>query len=200
MIDVYDQRNMLKLIYRIVLLSFQLPFCILADHSTKSLVISVRGSLSFRDIFTDLTANSEKFEAPNIPPDSSAHKGMLAAAAELLKRLKEGNMLDRAVATYPDYTLTLTGHSLGAGVAILLGAMIRPKYPDLRVFAYATPAGLISREAARYTESYAFTVGLGDDFVMRLGVESTENLRTSVIETIRACKLPKVRRLWWCMI
>lgn len=70
---------------------------------------------------------------------------------------------------------------------------MRPKVPDLRVFAYATPAGLISRDAARYTESFAFTVGIGDDFVMRLGVESTENLRTSIIETIRACKLPKYR-------
>lgn len=80
----------------------------------------------------------------------------------------------------------------GAGVAIILGAILRSRFPDLRVFAYATPAGLVSREAARYTESYAFTVGIGDDFVMRLGVESTENLRTSIIETIRACKLPKV--------
>lgn len=80
----------------------------------------------------------------------------------------------------------------GAGVAIILGAILRPRFPDLRVFAYATPAGLVSREAARYTESYAFTVGIGDDFVMRLGVESTENLRTSILETIRACKLPKV--------
>lgn len=92
---------------------FQLPFCILADHSTKSLVISVRGSLSFRDIFTDLTANSEKFDVPGIPADTSAHKGMLAAAEELMKRLKEGNILERSVNTYPDYTLTLTGHSLG---------------------------------------------------------------------------------------
>uniref|UniRef100_A0A336MWK3 sn-1-specific diacylglycerol lipase n=2 Tax=Culicoides sonorensis TaxID=179676 RepID=A0A336MWK3_CULSO len=172
---------------------FELPFCILADHTTKSIVISIRGSLSFRDIFTDLTANSEKFDVPGVPPDSSCHKGMLAAANEIHKRLKESNLLDRIVNTYPEYTLTLTGHSLGAGVAIILGAILRPRFSDLRVFAYATPAGLVSREAARYTESFAFTVGIGDDFVMRLGVESTENLRTSIIETIRACKLPKYR-------
>lgn len=29
---------------------------------------------------------------------------------------------------------------------------------------------------------------------MRLGVDSIENLRTSVLETLRACRLPKVRR------
>ena len=83
--------------------------------------------------------------------------------------------------------------SLGAGVGILLGAKLRQKYSDLRVYAYATPAGLLSREAARITESFAFTIGVGDDFVMRLGVDSIENLRTSVIETIRACKFPKWR-------
>lgn len=74
-----------------------------------------------------------------------------------------------------------------------MGAKLRQKYSDLRVYAFATPAGLLSRDAARYTESFVFTVGIGDDFVMRLGVESIENLRTSVIETIRACKFPKWR-------
>lgn len=54
-------------------------------------------------------------------------------------------------------------------------------------------AGLLSREAAKCTENFVFTVGVGDDFVMRLGVDSIENLRTCVLETLRACKLPKVR-------
>ncbi|XP_059622372.1 diacylglycerol lipase-beta-like isoform X2 [Phlebotomus argentipes] len=172
---------------------FELPFCVLADHSTKSIVLSIRGSFSFRDVFTDLTANCERFEAPGMPPDSVAHRGMVAGVEQLMKRLRETNIIERAFTTYPEYSLVLTGHSLGAGVAILLGAKLRPKYPDLRVYAFATPAGLLSREAARYTETYAFTVGVGDDFVMRLGVDSIENLRAMIIETIRACKLPKYR-------
>jgi len=36
------------------------------------------------------------------------------------------------------------------------------------------------------------TIGLGDDLVMRLSVESIENLRTSLLTTLRACRLPKV--------
>lgn len=36
------------------------------------------------------------------------------------------------------------------------------------------------------------TVGVGDDLVMRLSVHSIENLRTKVIQTIHATKLPKV--------
>lgn len=155
--------------------------------------MSIRGSFSFRDIFTDLTANSDRFDAPGFPPDSAAHRGMIAGAEILLKRLQETHILDRAFNTYTEYKLVLTGHSLGAGIATLAGARLRSKYPDLQVFAYATPAGLLTREAARYTEAFVFTVGVGDDFVMRLSVESIENLRTMIIETIRACQLPKYR-------
>lgn len=35
------------------------------------------------------------------------------------------------------------GHSLGAGLAILLGLLIRPRYPDLRVYAFATPGNYL---------------------------------------------------------
>lgn len=53
-------------------------------------------------------------------------------------------------------------------------------------------AGVLSREAARYTENFVFTVGVGDDLVMRLSVDSAENLRTKIMQTIHATKLPKV--------
>lgn len=138
---------------------FELPFCILLDHAKKQIVVSVRGSLSFRDVFTDLTADASDFNAYGFPPNSMAHRGMTIGAEKLLDRLNEGNLLDRVCNTYADYKLTLTGHSLGGGVSILIGAKLREKYPDLRVYAFATPAGLLSREAARITESFVFTVG-----------------------------------------
>lgn len=146
-----------------------------------------------RDVFTDLTAGAERFDAPGMPPDTTAHRGMIAGAQQLLQRLNEGQLLERCFKTYPQYALVLTGHSLGAGVSILVGALLRRRFADLRVYAFATPAGLLSREAAQCSEAFAFTVGVGEDFVMRLGVDSVENLRTSVIETIRACKFPKWR-------
>lgn len=60
---------------------------------------------------------------------------------------------------------------------------------------FSITAGLLSRDAARITESFVFTVGVGDDFVMRLGVDSIENLRTGIIQTLHASKLPKYRIL-----
>jgi sn1-specific diacylglycerol lipase len=174
---------------------FELPFCVIADHKTSNIVIAIRGSISLRDMFTDLTATSEKFEAEGLPPDIMAHKGMTCGANYVSRRLKEVGILDKALAMYPEYGLVLTGHSLGAGVACLLALQIRHKYPDLKVYAFSTPAGLLSRDAARLTESFVFTVGVGDDFVMRLGVDSIENLRTGIIQTLHASRLPKYRIL-----
>lgn len=174
---------------------FELPFCVIADHKTRNIVIAIRGSISLRDIFTDLTATSDRFEAEGLPPDTMAHKGMAIGAEYVAKRLKERGILDKALALYPEYGLVLTGHSLGAGVASLLALKIKPKYPELKVYAFATPAGLLSREAARITESFIFTVGVGDDFIMRLGVDSIENLRTGIIQTLHASRIPKYRIL-----
>ncbi|EFA10154.1 diacylglycerol lipase-beta [Tribolium castaneum] len=174
---------------------FELPFCVIADHKTSNIVIAIRGSISLRDMFTDLTATSEKFEAEGLPPDTMAHKGMVCGANYVARRLKEVNILDKALEKYPEYGLVLTGHSLGAGVACLLALKIRHKYPDLKVYAFSTPAGLLSRDAARLTENFVFTVGVGDDFVMRLGVDSIENLRTGIIQTLHASRLPKYRIL-----
>lgn len=49
---------------------FELPFFVTADHETSSIVIAIRGSLSMRDVFTDLTAIVEKLDAYGAPPDS----------------------------------------------------------------------------------------------------------------------------------
>lgn len=111
----------------------------IADHKTSSIVIAIRGSISLRDIFTDLTAASDRFEAEGLPPDTMAHKGMSEGAIYVAKRLKECGVVEKARAQYPEYDLILTGHSLGAGVAALLGLKIRPKFPDLKVYAFATP-------------------------------------------------------------
>lgn len=59
------------------------------DHKTSNIVVAIRGSISLRDIFTDLTATSDKFEAEGLPPNTMAHKGMIAGAVYIAKKLKE---------------------------------------------------------------------------------------------------------------
>lgn len=105
----------------------------------------------------------------------------------------EGNLLEKALSLYPDYDFVITGHSLGAGLAVLVGAKLRAYYPNLKVYAFATPNGLLTREAAKYTEQFVFTVVIGDDFVARMSLEAVENLKIGILETLQSCKLPKVR-------
>lgn len=47
-----------------------MPYYVVADHKTGSIVLVVRGSISMRDVFTDLNAGAEKFEAEGLPPNS----------------------------------------------------------------------------------------------------------------------------------
>lgn len=54
------------------------------------------------------------------------------------------NVLFPALNQFPEYEFVLTGHSLGAGLAILVGAKLRPMYPQLKVYGFATPSGLLS--------------------------------------------------------
>lgn len=77
-----------------------------------------------------------------MPEDTMAHKGMINGAKYVEKRLRDTGVVERALATYPEYDLILTGHSLGAGVAILLAIKLRIKYPDIKVYAFSTPGKL----------------------------------------------------------
>jgi len=54
-------------------------------------------------------------------------------------------------------------------------------------------AAVLSREAARYTEEFTFSVGVGDDFAMRLSIDSAEDLRTTLHHVLEASRLPKVK-------
>lgn len=158
-------------------------------------MLSIRGSWSISDVFTDLSAAPAKFTAPGMPEETFAHYGMSVCVEKLYARLIDENLLEQAMALYSDYDLVVTGHSLGAGLAILIGAKLRQHYPKIKVFAFETPNGVLSRNAIKFTEQFAFTVVLGDDFIPRLSIEAVENLRTGIVETLQSCKLPKVSEI-----
>lgn len=158
------------------------------------MVLTIRGSWSVSDIFTDLAASPKPFSAPGMPEDTVAHHGMSICCDKILATLMDDNLLERALSLYPEYDFVITGHSLGAGLAVLVGAKLRAKYPTVKVYGFATPSGLLSREAAKYTESFVFTLVVGDDFVARMNLEAVENLKVGILETLQSCKLPKVMK------
>ena len=67
-------------------------------------------------------------------------------ASPFLSDLISGAASTSAGAACQGYRLVVTGHSLGAGVAAIVGFMLRPRFPDLKVWAFSPPGGLLSPE------------------------------------------------------
>ena len=113
-------------------------FYILADRPAKAIVVVLRGTASLSEVMVDMTceyeemaldpswtaADAELFrrDAPN--GGFKVHGGILKAARHLAARgSKFLRHLAKALEENRGYGLTLVGHSLGAGLASLLGCM-----------------------------------------------------------------------------
>ena len=91
-------------------------FILMTDHGSKSIVLAIRGTKILADVFIDALANEKKFL------DGSGHRGIIKSAKRILKKIKK--KLSKALTKYPGYKLDITGHSLGAGVAIIIAMKI----------------------------------------------------------------------------
>lgn len=173
------------------------PFFVAIDFSRNKIVVSIRGTLSMKDVITDLNAESETL--PLNPPkeDWLGHKGMVHAAVYIRDKLLEENILHEAYTLAAQekpqetFGLVLVGHSLGAGTASILAILLRQTYPDLQCFAYSPPGGLLSMPAVQYTKSFITSVVLGKDVVPRIGLYQMESLRADLINAIKRSKDPK---------
>uniref|UniRef100_A0A182T424 Sn1-specific diacylglycerol lipase alpha n=1 Tax=Anopheles maculatus TaxID=74869 RepID=A0A182T424_9DIPT len=77
------------------------PFFVAIDYNYNKIVISIRGTLSMKDVLTDLNAEGEPL--PLNPPreDWLGHKGMVQAAIYIKQKLEEENLIQRALKHNP---------------------------------------------------------------------------------------------------
>jgi sn1-specific diacylglycerol lipase len=182
---------------------FHNPFFVAVDHPTKSIVVAIRGTLSIDDLIVDGNGRPFPVDIPGLPESFKAHHGIIRCARVLKEKLESLKLLPKAFASYPDYNLVLTGQSLGAGTATVLGMMLRADYPNLKCYAYAPPGGLLSADAAKYCESFVISLIYGDDLVGRMGIYSFEMLKYQIMGELNKCRTPKYRILlgdlyWLC--
>lgn len=154
-------------------------YYIARDTKRKTLVLSIRGSLSPRDILTDLCASCEDFfveddtdigeigsNTTTTPPPlirGRAHKGMVDAARQI--SLLTGGIITDELATNPDYTLIIVGHSLGGGVAAIITAMWHRRFHNrIRAIAYASPCTFPLNNTKVFDSTITSIVGSGDPF------------------------------------
>lgn len=170
------------------------PYLIIRDREWKTIVITIRGTLSFEDMISDVTMSPISLEDSGIQfgfdgKGEFCHSGMLAGAKWIYDDMK--GKLDETMCAHPDFGIRIVGHSLGAGVAAMLGLMLRQQYPSLYCLCFSPPGCVFSERTARESKCYVCSFVLHNDMVPRLSFDSLANLRNDLIEMIARIKVPK---------
>lgn len=174
---------------------YEIPFFVALDHKREVVLVAVRGTLSLRDVLTDLSTECEDLPIEGVSGTCYAHKGMSQAAGYIYKKLVNDGILNQAFTIAPEYKLVITGHSLGAGTASLLAVLLRNSFPNLRCYAFSPPGGLMSKALADYSKQFVVSVVLGKDLVPRLSIPNMEDLRRRILKMVSNCTKPKYRIL-----
>ncbi|XP_035542519.1 uncharacterized protein LOC109004514 isoform X2 [Juglans regia] len=146
------------------------PYILYLDHSHSDIVLAIRGLNLAKEsdyaVLLDNKLGKRKFDSGYV------HNGLLNAAKWVLEA--ECEVLKDLVEKYPNYTLTLTGHSLGSGVAALLTMLVVQNQDKLghierkRIRCYAiAPARCMSLNVAVRYADVINSVVLQDDFLPR---------------------------------
>eukprot|EP00658_Telonema_sp_P-2_P047067 TRINITY_DN3557_c0_g1_i1.p1 TRINITY_DN3557_c0_g1~~TRINITY_DN3557_c0_g1_i1.p1 ORF type:complete len:566 (-),score=97.44 TRINITY_DN3557_c0_g1_i1:125-1822(-) len=162
-------------------------FYVAADARSKEAVLAVRGTKHVMDVFTNANALPECFQVPlthkaveQNSPDANtegewligmAHGGMASAALWL--ELEVGSVL--AELHHAGFSITLVGHSLGAGVASLLALRLSALIPSIRCVSYAAPACMDCR-LAEASRACVDAIILHDDIVPRASARNVLEL------------------------
>uniref|UniRef100_A0A665VGC5 Diacylglycerol lipase-beta n=1 Tax=Echeneis naucrates TaxID=173247 RepID=A0A665VGC5_ECHNA len=113
---------------------YEIPFFVALDHKREAVLVAVRGTLSLKDVLTDLSAECEDLPVDGVSGASYGHKGISQAAGYIYKKLVNDGILNQAFSVAPEYKLVITGHSLGAGTASILAILLRNSFPNLQCY------------------------------------------------------------------
>jgi len=142
------------------------------DDERREAVLIVRGTFSAADALTDLTGVVKEFPRVLGSEGHFAHAGILRAACEVLALV--GDALH--VLHGQGYPVTITGHSYGAGVAVIMAYLLRDTIQTVRGYGLEPPA-CVSRGLADLGQEFVTNVVHKDDIIPRFGVHTSEALR-----------------------
>ncbi|KAH9404741.1 hypothetical protein TYRP_000572 [Tyrophagus putrescentiae] len=192
--------------YKLIYLTYRVavekpPFFVAVDYEKAAVVVSIRGTLSLYDVLTDLNAEHELLPTEPRNEQWYGHRGMVASAEYIRKKLFKKRLLEKALAELKkadqsssartSYPIVIVGHSLGAGTAAILSILLKQVYSNVACFAFAPPGGLLSEAAAEYSKDFVISIVHGKDLVPRIGLHQMEKLRFDLIHAIKNCGMAK---------
>jgi sn1-specific diacylglycerol lipase len=98
-------------------------------------------------------------------------------------------------------TITITmiiNITTGAGAAVLLAMLLKPRYPTVHCYGYGTPACVLDRQTCIEVRSFVTSVVLGNDLICRLSLGAISHLRNKVLDAICRAKVNKMLILTAC--
>jgi len=203
------------------------PFAVLLDRSARELIITIRGTFSLKDCIVDAAckpeaydpwavavASSPREEAPESelggaekkPPAAAkgfyAHAGMLTCMRDVRAQLVQRGILDSsslaAIGQAHGCRIVCTGHSLGAGIALLLALELvgRQAPGAVRYVGFEPPGCVLSLALARQVERLGwYSLVLEKDWVPRVSLRSLQLLREQVLDELILCRRSKFQLL-----
>ncbi|PSC74205.1 lipase class 3 family isoform B [Micractinium conductrix] len=160
-------------------------YVLVRDRQLRTIVLAIRGTHSFKDMFTSLTGASK----PHHLVDANgvvlgySHFGMLAAARWIKSQTR--GLMEAALQDNPGYRLQIIGHSLGGGTAALLTMMLREAggpFADVTCVAVACPS-CMTLELAQSCSDYVTTVIHNADVIPTICPGSADALREMVMRS-----------------
>ncbi|KFQ36791.1 Sn1-specific diacylglycerol lipase beta, partial [Mesitornis unicolor] len=167
---------------------YEIPFFVALDHKREAIVVAVRGTLSFEDVLTDLSADCEDLTLEDVLENGFVHKGITQAASYIYQKLINDGILNQAFTIAPEYKLVIVGHSLGGGTASVLAIMLRNSFAYLALVFF-------SKSLADYTKHFIVSVIVGKDLVARLSMPNMEDLKRRIVRIVANCNRPKYQIL-----
>ncbi|KAI0047903.1 alpha/beta-hydrolase [Auriscalpium vulgare] len=116
---------------------------VVRDDDRKELIVAFRGSQQLQDMVTDSNLVLAPLSSHGVPPEtaasSSVHAGFMIAYNSVSRTVISA--VREELDVYPDYTVIVTGHSMGGSLASIASLSLKVNLPEanVRLFTYGQP-------------------------------------------------------------
>lgn len=170
-------------------------------RETNAIVVAIRGTSSLADCITDISALPTVINLNDIPENRSpdeyfVHGGFYESAKYVHESLLSHSIItDLCTGKYAECNLIILGHSLGAGVALVLSTLLWSRYEDLRsriqCLAYSPPGGVLSAATVEYCSSFTIGCFYGQDMIPRIAQHTFDRFREEIFDLLAASRNSK---------